>query len=84
MSRNRLAVTKLEEFATFCASRGWVREAVKGDYEVLRMKKENEKDRLLVYTKAQTAVGGNPVHLTLYGHAERMFNKYIRERNETV
>ena len=84
MSRNRLAVSKLEEFAKFCASRSWIREETKGVFEVLRMRKDSEKDRLLVYTRDKTEAGGEVQHLTLYGHAERMFNKYIKGRsNET-
>lgn len=79
MSRNRLHTSKLEEFAAYCERIGWTRVAPKGDYEVLRMTRIGS-DPLIVHTRLATHAGGAPVHLTLHGVAERMFNGYLRTR----
>ena len=79
MSRNRLHVTKLDDFAQFCESRGWTKVATKGEYEVLRMTRGMRGDPpLIVHTKLATSAGNDPVHLTLHGVAEKMFSVYRR------
>lgn len=78
MSRNRLHVSKLEAFAIYCEGKGWVRRPTKGEYEVLRMTRSDV--TLIVHTKAATVRGNAPVHLTLHGASEIMFNKWIREK----
>lgn len=40
--RASLHLTKLDEFAEFAATRGYVREPTKGAYEVLRLRRGNE------------------------------------------
>jgi hypothetical protein len=75
MSRHRLHVTKLEEFADFCTAHGWTRQPVKGEYEVLRMTHAT-KDPLIVHTRLVNSRGGDVQHLTLHGTAESMFNHW--------
>jgi hypothetical protein len=79
MSRHRLHVTKLEEFAAFCEAHGWTRQPLKGAYEVLRMT-HSTKHPLIVHTKLENRSGGLPEHLTLHGTAESMFSQWMRER----
>jgi hypothetical protein len=47
MSRTRalLHFDKLDDFAAWAATKGWVREPTKGAYEVLRLRKENPKKK---------------------------------------
>jgi hypothetical protein len=80
MSRHRLHVDKLEQFAKYCEAQGWARVATKGEYEVLRMTKGTQPP-LIVHTKLATHAGNAPVHLTLHGIAERLFTSFIREKN---
>jgi hypothetical protein len=77
MSRNRLHTSKLEDFAAYCERIGWARETPKGEYEVLRMTRTGSLP-LIVHTKLATSAGNAPVHLTLHGAAERMFDGYQR------
>lgn len=35
-------MTKIDEFAEFCAGKGYAREPTKGAYEILRLRKEGE------------------------------------------
>jgi hypothetical protein len=81
VSRYRLHVSKLEDFATWLERIGWTRAEVKGDYEVLRMTRIGSKP-LIVHTKLATARGNAPVHLTLHGVAEQMFSNYMRSSRE--
>ena len=77
MSRHRLHVSKLDEFAAYCTKIGWTRVDPKGDYEVLRMTRHGSKP-LIVYTRLATHAGNAPVHLTLHGIAEKMFSGYVK------
>lgn len=79
-SRNRLAVSKLEHFAAWCEKQGWKRHQCKGAYEVLRMRHEVENDTLIVYKRDASNSGGELVHLTLFGIAERTFTRYMRDK----
>ena len=80
MARSRCVLhkSKLDEFSTFCRSRGWVKIPVKGAWEVLRMVKyakgNNPKKKnklLLVFTKHEAKE-----HYTVYAESLRMFNKW--------
>jgi hypothetical protein len=48
--RATLHLTKLDEFSAFAATRGYVREPAKGDYEVLRLRR-GEEPPLLYYRR---------------------------------
>lgn len=76
MSRNKLHVTKLEEFASYCESQGFKRVNLKGEYEALRMVRSDV--TLIVHKKLQTFAGNDTVHLTLHGASEIMFKKWKR------
>lgn len=76
MSRHRLHVTKMEEFAKFCEANGWTRVPLKGEYEVLRMT-HAVKHPLIVHTRLENSNGGLPEHLTLHGTAESMFSRWM-------
>ena len=73
-SRNSLHLSKLEEFATFCANDGWSREQPKDYYEVLRMTKPG-KEPLIVHKKL-----GAKEHATTWGNSQMMFANWIKSR----
>jgi hypothetical protein len=81
MSRHRLHVTKLEEFAVFCEANGWKRQPLKGEYEVLRMT-HAVKHPLIIHTRLQTHSGNDVQHLTLHGTAESMFSRWMSSRKQ--
>jgi hypothetical protein len=86
MSRHRLHVKKLEEFAAFCEKEGWTRQPLKGEYEVLRMT-HAKKHPLIVHTRLQTHAGNDVQHLTLHGTAESMFSRFVKlpkEKSDAV
>lgn len=75
-SRNKLHKTKLEAFAAYCIECGWVREPVKGGvftYEVLRMRRDGNKDVLLVYDRHNAKE-----HYTTHGIGDVMLNAFLR------
>lgn len=72
-SRNRLHVTKLQDFTEFCSARGWAQQPIKGGYEVLRMRHPEHKDPLLVYRRDAVHL----VHYTCHGEADRMLNAFL-------
>ena len=73
-SRNRLHVSKLADFAVFCASKGWTLDDEQG-YEALRMRKGH--DLLTVYRRDRTEAGKPLVHLTCWGWSEKMLSRYL-------
>lgn len=73
MSRNRLHITKLEEFAEWLASQGWERQEPKGEWEVLRMHLHGE--YIIVHTRKHATE-----HLTLHGNGELWFSHWMRRR----
>ena len=82
MSRNRLAFSKLAEFALWLSRQGWEEIPVKGDYEVLRMQwsgdKSSVKSKALIVHQRADAV----IHCTMRGESERWFNKWLSARRE--
>ena len=85
MSRNRLAQTKLPDFAMWLTEQGWSEVPVKGEYEVLRMKWNGDEDAvktnaikstvLIVHTTAHATV-----HYTLHGESEAWFTRWLNDR----
>ena len=73
-SRSTLHMDKLEEFAKFCAERGWVRHDLNGDFEVLRMKKGGE--WLFVYT-THHAID----HYTTFGPSQDMARMFVNQKH---
>ena len=49
--RSRLHITKLEDFKEWLIKDGWVIEEPKGTWEVLRARKENRRNPLIIYFK---------------------------------
>lgn len=83
MSRSRLHIDHLQEFATFCETRGWKTEKPKGTYEVLRMRHPEWRDPLFVYKRHTNSSGGELVHLTTHGNADNMVSAWLRDKKRT-
>lgn len=73
--RNRLHLSKLDEFAAFCEADGWRREATKGHFEVLRMRNPEWSGPLLVHARANATE-----HLTVHLHSRRMLDRFLGAR----
>jgi hypothetical protein len=76
VSRHRLHFNKIDAFAAFCESQGFTREQpIESAYEVLRLRKPG--------TPAVIAHAPNRAtqHATLHGMGERMFSRWMRQRN---
>lgn len=71
-SRCTLHKSKLAEFEAFCTGRGWLSEAPKGDYEVLRMRHPAMAQPLIVHTRLDAKE-----HLTTWGESDRMLNAWL-------
>lgn len=68
-SRNRLHLTKLDEFVRFCESKGFTREQpITSAYEVLRLRKPGSP--AVIAHKRDRATE----HATLHGIGDRMFH----------
>jgi len=80
--RDLLTIKRLPEFAQFLTANGWTEHPVKGDFEVLRMKRETE--WLLVHQRYQTLAGGEPVHVTVWGISATWAKKFIRENRKSA
>lgn len=75
MSRHRLHLSKLDDFAAFCESHGYTREPpIEAAYEVLRLRKPGTP--AVIAHKRNTA----KEHATLHGKGEAMFSRWMRER----
>jgi hypothetical protein len=66
--------SKLEEFAAYCESQGWLREPVKGDYEVLRMRQKGSSP-LIVWDRLNARE-----HYTTEGNSEYMFSWWKKSK----
>lgn len=82
-SRNLLAVNHLSRFVEFCESLGWVRVETKGYYEVLRMRRPDEKDPLIVHGKLNTQGMTSCAHYTTWGESQRMCLAYLKSKKKT-
>ncbi len=73
-NRHRLHLTKIDDFATWAEGQGYVRERLKGAYEVLRLRAPN--GAYLVF------FGRNGCdHATVpYGHGDGLVSRWLRER----
>ena len=73
--RNRLHLSKLDEFAAFCEADGWRREAPKGNFEVLRMRNPEWSGPLLVHARANETG-----YLTVHLHSRSMLDRFLGAR----
>lgn len=64
-NRHILSHTRLEEFKTYLLSNGYVINAPKGNFEVLRATKQGRKHPLIVYERHSNNNGTPLVHLTV-------------------
>lgn len=74
-SRCELHTSKLQEFADYCKTKGWVEEPTKGEYEVLRMNKTTSKFPLLIYRRLRQTE-----HYTVSGVATILVAAYLRDK----
>lgn len=79
-SRNLLAVNHLQRFTEFCENLGWVKVETKGDYEVLRMRRSDEKDPLIVHGKLNTIGMTSCAHYTTWGNSQRLCLAYLKSK----
>lgn len=78
MSRSRcqLHLTKLDEFAAYCATKGFVRvEPLANAYEVLRMTKKGS-EPVIVHARMRASEHG-----TTWGMSQRMLQSWFSARN---
>lgn len=73
--RNYLAQKHLGEFETYCQTKGWEPQPLKGDFEVLRMRHPTEKGVLLVHDRLDAVV-----HYTTEGHSYRLAQSFYDKR----
>ena len=76
-NRNRLSVTKLDDFVDWCVSEGWESEPVKGDWEVARLKRDAK--RAFVWKRASNLAGTALQHLTMDRYADVLFMQWKRD-----
>jgi hypothetical protein len=72
-TRNLLALSKLGEFSKWAVSQGYLREPMKGTYEVLRLRKKNESP--VLYFKRNSGE-----HATSYGNGTALVQQWINSR----
>ena len=70
-SRDRLHLTKLDEFAAWAMHQGYHREPTKGDWEVLRLRKDE--DAPFIYWEH---IGGD--HATTDQRSERLVRQWLK------
>lgn len=68
MSTRYIDATALGSFKTFAEECGWVEEATKGEWEVLRMRHALREHPLLVHRRKRPELG-----LTLHGESARIW-----------
>jgi hypothetical protein len=74
-SRSELHTSKLRDFADYCATKGWVEEPTKGEFEVLRMTREKSLHPLLIYRRLRQTE-----HYTVSGVATILVAAYLRDK----
>lgn len=72
-TRDTLHISKLDEFAEWLRSRGWVKEKTKGAFEVLRMR--FDKSNILIIHKKMEA----KEHCTTFGIGTQLVHKWLRD-----
>jgi len=75
-NRSLLALSKLEEFATWAAAQGYVREKTRGAFEVLRLRRGNEPPK--IYFKRTSA----KEHASCQDASAGLVRRWIRERDD--
>ena len=78
-TRELLALSKLDEFALWAETQGFVREHVKGDYEVLRLRVPGYAP-LIFFTRLQMLAGGTPQHATSQHEGTQLVHRWLRSR----
>ena len=72
--RSRLHITKLEDFKKWLIKDGWVIEEPKGTWEVLRARKENRRNPLIVYCKMNAKE-----HLSVMDRDSGVIGAFLRD-----
>ena len=70
--RGRLHLNNVKQFAEFLSAKGWIEEAIKGEYEILRMRHPDEREPLILYARMRSE------HATLPDN-QHMFNHLVYE-----
>lgn len=78
--RNRLHVSKLEDFRQWLISDGFTILEPQGLYEVLRAAKPSHKHPLIVYRRTASNSGGPLEHYTVAGRGGGILGAYLRDR----
>ncbi len=73
--RSRLHHTKIEEFAVWAIAQGFQRLPTKGDYEVLRLKKDG-RDPVIMYKRLSTD------HVSTFGYGSVLVNRWLAEKKQ--
>ena len=77
MSRHRLHLSKLDEFAAYCAAQGYSRgEPIAAACEVLRLTKSRA-PAIIAHARHRATQ-----HATLHGEGERMFSRFVRAQQQ--
>lgn len=81
MSRDRalLAIHLLDDFATWAATEGWIREPIppKSIYEVLRLRYGATKTRAIYYQRDRATE-----HVTAHGDGVQLARRFVRARRQ--
>ena len=75
--RHTLHISKLEAFRGWLAKDGWEIEKPKGDYEVLRARKQGRQNPLIVYTKSYSKE-----HLSVMDRDKGVVYAFLRDCNK--
>ena len=76
-SRADLHFSKIEDFAKYCEAQGWVREPLKSEFEVLRMRKETESTPLLVHSRDLAKE-----HCTIWGTSYVLYSEWRKSQGK--
>lgn len=78
-NRNTVSIHKIEEFTEWLKQKGWTIESNKGDYDVLRARKEGRKNPLIIYKRLNTNNGGELIHYTLQDRDVNIYWNFLKE-----
>lgn len=83
-SRCLLSINKIDDFIAYAKSKGHIIEPPIGDFEVFRIRKKSYPDMLgkpcPIYTRAKTARGNIPTHLTVFGDAYEVVMDFMKDK----